>query len=104
MNKINFTTLKKMLIFGVDNLKIYTQEINNLNVFPVPDGDTGTNMYATVLAGKKAIENLPETSLEELTYTFSRATLMGACGNSGVILSQFLKVFIKVFIIRKEMS
>ena len=89
--KINSPLFKKMLIGGVDNISLRVEEINDLNVFPVPDGDTGTNMFLTLQSGKEAIEDLSPTSIEEIAATFSRSALLGASGNSGVILSQFLK-------------
>ncbi|WP_341266729.1 DAK2 domain-containing protein [Candidatus Phytoplasma fraxini] len=80
---------KQMIINGTFNLKKNHQEINNLNVFPVPDGDTGTNMYLTMMEGVRKLQNINETSIVKVTKILSDALLMGSKGNSGVILSQF---------------
>ena len=93
MNNIEFKTFKNMLIQGSNNLKKFTPKINKLNVFPVPDGDTGSNMFQTVESGYQAILNIEKESFKNFMKIFSKATLMGACGNSGVILSQFFKGF-----------
>ena len=69
------------------------EPINNLNVFPVPDGDTGTNMFLTMQSGLEDLAGLASPSTSEVASTFYSATLLGARGNSGVILSQFFKGF-----------
>lgn len=79
---------KKLVINGSTRLKNNLDRINELNVFPVPDGDTGSNMSATMQAGAKSIANLDETSIGVVAKTLARGMLMGARGNSGVILSQ----------------
>ena len=92
MKKINSKLFKDMLIGGANNLSIRVEEINNLNVFPVPDGDTGTNMNITIQSAKKAILSIDaNSSIEEIAAVFSRSSLLAASGNSGVIFSQFLK-------------
>ncbi len=92
MKKISAELFKQMLIGGANNLSHRVDEINELNIFPVPDGDTGTNMNITAQSGKKAIESLKKGStIEEITAAFSKSSLLGASGNSGVILSQFFK-------------
>ena len=93
MENINFDTFKNMLIQGRNNLHKYVPKINKLNVFPVPDGDTGTNMFQTVNAACNAIAKIEKKSFKKLTEIFSKTSLMEACGNSGVILSQFFKGF-----------
>lgn len=72
---------------------IHYPEVDALNVFPVPDGDTGTNMNLTISSGAKEVANKNETSIYEIAKTFSRGLLMGARGNSGVILSQIFRGF-----------
>ncbi|MFA7589751.1 MAG: DAK2 domain-containing protein, partial [Acholeplasmataceae bacterium] len=73
------------------NLKNNHKEIDHLNVFPVPDGDTGTNMQMTMMAGVKEVNNLESHSIIDVSKILSRGLLMGARGNSGVILSQFFR-------------
>ncbi|MCK5388796.1 MAG: DAK2 domain-containing protein, partial [Candidatus Izimaplasma sp.] len=73
------------------------QRINELNVFPVPDGDTGSNMQSTMMSGVKAISSFENDSIEKLSKALSRGLLMGARGNSGVILSQLFSGFAKTF-------
>lgn len=79
---------KKMLCGGVANLQANVQEVNDLNVFPIPDGDTGENMYLTLHGGYDELKNASETSVEEEAEAFAKGMLLGARGNSGVILSQ----------------
>jgi len=73
------------------------QRINELNVFPVPDGDTGSNMQSTMMSGVKAISGMENESVEKVAKSLSRGLLMGARGNSGVILSQLFSGFAKIF-------
>lgn len=82
---------KQMVINGAINLKNDLKEIDDLNVFPVPDGDTGTNMSMTMMSGVRDIQNNETLSVSEISKTLSRGLLMGARGNSGVILSQFFR-------------
>ncbi len=82
---------------GSLKLKKHFQEINDLNVFPVPDGDTGSNMQSTMMSGVRAIEELEDESIEKVGKALSRGLLMGARGNSGVILSQLFSGFAKAF-------
>ncbi len=88
---INGSLFKKMVINGAINLKNDLKEIDDLNVFPVPDGDTGTNMSMTMMSGVRDIQNSDTISISEISKTLSRGLLMGARGNSGVILSQFFR-------------
>jgi len=67
------------------------EEINSLNVFPVPDGDTGINMFLTLQSANEAIKDLTSTSVADLTAKASMGALLGARGNSGVILSQIMR-------------
>ena len=82
---------KELLLGGLSNLKIHAKEVDELNVFPVPDGDTGTNMSMTLQGGVNAIQDSYFESVSEFAKAFSRGALLGARGNSGVILSQFIK-------------
>jgi len=79
--------LKKMARGGAGLLRSNADEVNKLNVFPVPDGDTGDNMRLTIESGISAIENLDSDDLAEVMKTLSHGMLLGARGNSGVILS-----------------
>ncbi|MBI9010275.1 MAG: DAK2 domain-containing protein [Tenericutes bacterium] len=87
-HEIDGALFKKLVTNGAVKLKNNMNYINDLNVFPVPDGDTGSNMSATVSAGAKAIENTEETEIGAVAKVLARGMLMGARGNSGVILSQ----------------
>ena len=81
--------LKQMLLGGADGIRAHIEEINELNVFPVPDGDTGTNMSLTVESGVSKLDELDDAALCDVAEGFSKGSLFGARGNSGVILSQF---------------
>lgn len=83
--------LKEAFISGLLNLKEHKEEVDSLNVFPVPDGDTGTNMVMTMEGGTHAIKDGEQERIDELLKHFARGVLLGARGNSGVILSQFFK-------------
>ena len=91
IKRIDGVLFKKMIINGAINLKNDYQRIDELNVFPVPDGDTGTNMQMTMTSGMKEIKDYPTESIIDLSKMLSRGLLMGARGNSGVILSQFFR-------------
>ncbi len=91
MKCLDSKTLKNMLIAGANELSANIKIVNELNVFPVPDGDTGFNMLKTVEGGIKNISAIENASVFELASSFSRGALLGARGNSGVILSQFFK-------------
>ena len=93
MKIINGHQLKQMIISGANNLYNCYPEIDALNVFPVPDGDTGTNMNLTMTSGSKEVKNIDTSNIYEVAKTFSRGLLMGARGNSGVILSQIFRGF-----------
>lgn len=88
---IDVPLFKKMVMNGAINLKNNHQEVDELNVFPVPDGDTGTNMQMTVMGGVREMNNCRSNSIVEVAKSLSRGCLMGARGNSGVILSQFFR-------------
>nr|WP_147604714.1 DAK2 domain-containing protein [uncultured Anaerostipes sp.] len=95
MKQIDAALLQKMLIGGAKRLEANKEYINELNVFPVPDGDTGTNMTMTALAAAKEVGNAPEVTVKEVTRALSSGSLRGARGNSGVILSQLFRGFYK---------
>ncbi|MGB0535099.1 MAG: DAK2 domain-containing protein [Acholeplasmataceae bacterium] len=89
--RISGKLFKQMVTNGAVHLKNNHKEIDHLNVFPVPDGDTGTNMQMTMMAGIKEIINAESASIVDVSKILSRGLLMGARGNSGVILSQFFR-------------
>ena len=90
MDRINGSVFRDMIRYGLNNLEAHRATVNDLNVFPVPDGDTGTNMVLTVQNGFRAIEHT-EGDLAEVSMAFASAAVFGARGNSGVILSQFFR-------------
>ncbi|WP_041138239.1 DAK2 domain-containing protein [Beduini massiliensis] len=91
MEKINGQLFKEMILAGCYLLHNQHHEIDALNVFPVPDGDTGTNMSLTFSSGAKEIENMDTSSIYDISKKLSKGLLMGARGNSGVILSQIFR-------------
>ena len=94
--KIDAKALKKLFLAGAANLEAKKEWINDLNVFPVPDGDTGTNMTLTIMSAAKEVNGLDNPTMESLAKAISSGSLRGARGNSGVILSQLLRGFTKV--------
>lgn len=96
ITKIDAVLLKKMFLAGAKNLEAKKEWINELNVFPVPDGDTGTNMTLTIMAAAKEAGSIEEPTMENLAKAISSGSLRGARGNSGVILSQLFRGFTKV--------
>ena len=101
---INANVLRNMLIAAAENLSVHEEEINAHNVFPVPDGDTGTNMYATAQTAATELAQIPDDELTfaKLSSVLATASLRGARGNSGVILSQIYKGFADVATSVKE--
>ncbi|MDD3171212.1 MAG: DAK2 domain-containing protein [Bacilli bacterium] len=97
IKKIDGVLFKALVINGAENLKKNYQRIDALNVFPVPDGDTGTNMKMTIDGGVNEIYNSHESNIYEISKKLSRGMLMGARGNSGVILSQLFRGLNKGF-------
>lgn len=93
MKTITATLLKEMYISGANNLYNHYPEVDQLNVFPVPDGDTGMNMNLTATSGMKEIQNKESNDIAVVASNFSHGLLMGARGNSGVITSQIFKGF-----------
>ena len=95
INTIDAAMLKKCFLAGAANLEAKKEIINELNVFPVPDGDTGTNMTMTILSAAKEVSNIASPNFENLSKAISGGSLRGARGNSGVILSQLFRGFTK---------
>ncbi len=95
IEKIDAETLKKMFLAGTSRLDSQKEYINSLNVFPVPDGDTGTNMTLTISSAAKEVEAMTNPTINSLCKTISSGSLRGARGNSGVILSQLCRGFAK---------
>lgn len=96
ITSINAEVLAKMFLAGAKNLDAKKEWINELNVFPVPDGDTGTNMSMTIMSAAKEVSSLNNPTMAELAKAISSGSLRGARGNSGVILSQLFRGFCKV--------
>ena len=103
-NTIDASLCAKMFLAGAKNLESKKEWINELNVFPVPDGDTGTNMTLTIMAAAKEVVSLEPVTMETLAKAVSSGSLRGARGNSGVILSQLLRGFTKVIRDEKEID
>lgn len=95
VNTIDAKMLSKMFLAGAKNLENKKEWINELNVFPVPDGDTGTNMTMTIMAAAKEVSAIEKPDMEKLAKAISSGSLRGARGNSGVILSQLFRGFTK---------
>ena len=95
VNKIDAGMLQKMFLAGAKALEAKKEYINELNVFPVPDGDTGTNMTMTIMSAAKEVSSLEKPTIDELGKAISSGSLRGARGNSGVILSQIFRGFVK---------
>ena len=103
-NSINAELLTKMFLAGAANLEAKKEYINELNVFPVPDGDTGTNMTLTIMSAAKEVQGLESADMTALAKAISSGSLRGARGNSGVILSQLLRGFTKEIKEHKEVD
>ena len=104
-NVIDAKMLSKMFLTGAKNLEAKKEWINELNVFPVPDGDTGTNMTMTIMSAAKEVTSLGNNpSMEAICKAISSGSLRGARGNSGVILSQLLRGFTKVVKANEELN
>ena len=101
---INVDMLAKMFLAGAQNIEARKEYINELNVFPVPDGDTGTNMSMTIMSAAKEVTALDHPDMKTLAKAISSGSLRGARGNSGVILSQLLRGFTKVVKEQKEID
>lgn len=101
---INVDVLAKMFLAGAQNIEAKKDYINELNVFPVPDGDTGTNMSMTIMSAAKEVTALNNLEMKDLAKAISSGSLRGARGNSGVILSQLLRGFTKAIKEEKEID
>ena len=95
INTIDASMLKKMFLAGAQRLDSKKEWINELNVFPVPDGDTGTNMTMTIMSAAREVQAIENPTMENLSKAISQGALRGARGNSGVILSQLFRGFCK---------
>lgn len=95
IKSIDKVVLRRMFLVGAKELESKKELINELNVFPVPDGDTGTNMTLTIMSAAKEVASIPdeELSFKTLCKAISSGSLRGARGNSGVILSQLFRVY-----------
>ena len=103
-NTIDASLCAKMFLAGAKNLESKKEWINELNVFPVPDGDTGTNMTLTIMSAAREVAAMEEITMESFAKAVSSGSLRGARGNSGVILSQLLRGFTKVIREEKEIT
>ncbi len=103
-NKIDAQTLAKMFLAGARRLESEKEIINELNVFPVPDGDTGTNMSLTIMSAVGEVEAITDMNMTALSKAISSGSLRGARGNSGVILSQLFRGFTKVIKDKEELD
>ena len=101
---INVDVLAKMFLAGAQNIEAKKDYSNELNVFPVPDGDTGTNMSMTIMSAAKEVTALNKPAMKDLAKAISSGSLRGARGNSGVILSQLLRGFTKAIKEEKEID
>lgn len=92
-DRLSVRDLAHAFIYATDWLGVYVDEVNALNVYPVPDGDTGTNMHLTMQSVRRQLKETPPTTMHEFAHALAKGSLLGARGNSGVILSQTLKGF-----------
>lgn len=104
VEKITETEFRKMILTSSDRLNKNAEFINSLNVFPVPDGDTGTNMSLSFASGSKYVSESTSTNVGDLAQALAKGLLMGARGNSGVILSQVFRGFAKSVSNKKELT
>ena len=98
VERIDALMMKKCFLAGAKALESRKDYINELNVFPVPDGDTGTNMTMTIMAAVREINKLQDVTVDSLCKAMSSGSLRGARGNSGVIMSQIFRGFTKGFL------
>ena len=104
IHTIDAKTLQKLFLAGANRINSQKEYINELNVFPVPDGDTGTNMSLTILSAAKEVESITEPTIPVLCKAISNGSLRGARGNSGVILSQLFRGFTKAVSKKEELG
>ena len=103
-NTLNAGTLSNMFLSGANRLEYKKEIINELNVFPVPDGDTGTNMSLTIMSAVREVNAVEEMDMKKLCKAISSGSLRGARGNSGVILSQLIRGFTKIVSEKDELT
>ena len=101
---LNSQQLAKCFVYATDWLGVFKDEVNALNVYPVPDGDTGTNMHLTMQSVRRELDIADQNRMSEVARAVSYGSLLGARGNSGVILSQLLKGFTEVVRDTSEIS
>ena len=101
---IDARTMQKAFLSGANRINQQKEYINELNVFPVPDGDTGTNMSLTIISAANEVKKLEEPTIQDLCKAISGGSLRGARGNSGVILSQLFRGFTKAVSKKKELT
>ena len=104
INKVDGKTFKDFIVSGAKNLRLNYKEVDDLNVFPVPDGDTGTNMCHTIEGGVNNIKDIDSDNLSDIVKPLSSGALLGARGNSGVILSQIIRGICKGLSDKKEVN
>lgn len=92
-SKIDGVTLKKMMLSAASNLEHTKEELNAINVFPIPDGDTGVNLFLTIRAVIEQFDDVDTSSIAEIAQLITKGSFLGAKGNSGVIISQFFQGF-----------
>src|SRR5690625_7413200 len=96
--------LTEMILTGANHLKNNSDKIDALNVFPVPDGDTGTNMNLSMISGIEEVKNVNSANISEVAQAFSKVLLMVSRGNTGVILSQIIREFESVLDNKKKVT
>lgn len=101
---LNGRTFAEMILAGAQNLSQNASAVDALNVFPVPDGDTGTNMNLSMTSGAREVEQMDTDDIGKVGSALSKGALMGARGNSGVILSQLFRGFSKSIETKKEIN
>ncbi|MFW9852426.1 MAG: DAK2 domain-containing protein [Candidatus Thorarchaeota archaeon] len=92
-SKIDGVTLKKMMLTAASNLEHTKEELNAINVFPIPDGDTGVNLFLTIRAVIEQFDDVDSSTIPEIAQLITKGSFLGAKGNSGVIISQFFQGF-----------
>ena len=92
-SKIDGVTLKKMMLTAASNLEQTKEELNAINVFPIPDGDTGVNLFLTIRAVIEQFDDIDTSTIPEIAQLITKGSFLGAKGNSGVIISQFFQGF-----------
>ncbi|MGN1093894.1 MAG: DAK2 domain-containing protein, partial [Candidatus Neoclostridium sp.] len=104
IKSINGATFRRMVLSGSKMLSANKEYVDSLNVFPVPDGDTGTNMSMTIASAAREVSECTNNSMASLCAAFSKGALKGARGNSGVITSQIIKGITDVLSAKEEFT